>query len=150
MAIRAADIGFYTTGGARIASGSLRALFPDGRVGGETRYAFVVIRNNHATLTLASPAAWFGLDTRGGTVAVTVADGTPRAAGYAYPAIDPAILTGYTTPTTAAAGLAIVTAAPADLPAGQKVLLVVRRTLTGATEAYPETNRLRVTGTSPL
>lgn len=149
MAIRSIDIGFYTTGGAVIVSGSLRALFPDGRVNGETRYAFVVVRNN-ASLTFTGPAAWFQLDTRGGAVAVTVADGAPRPAGYAYPAIDPAALTGYTTPVSAPAGLPIVTTAPPDLPAGQQVLIVVRRTLTGATEAYPETNRLRVTGTSTL
>lgn len=125
-------------------SGSLNGVFSAGVVGGATDYRFVEVRNTSA-LTWTTPSAWFTIDTGGATVALAVADGTARAADYTYSisTADAAALT-YSTPTTYTVGLALPT-----LAAGEKCLLVIRRTLSGAAAAYPENNILNVRGTSP-
>ena len=144
MAIAPAEIAFRTLGGGRsYRSGVLHDVFDSGTVDAVTDYAWVEVVNTSA-LTWTSPAAWFSLDAGGAAVAVAVADGTPRDANFSYGAIDPTTLT-YSTPVTASSGLALPT-----LPAGQKCLLCIRRTLTGATPDYPDANTLLVKGSSPL
>lgn len=144
MAIKPSEIEFRTLQRSTLKSGLLNNLFPDGKVNGATDYQFLVIVNT-STLTLTSPKAWLTVDTKGATLALAVADGVARnSANYAYPSIDPAALT-YSTPTSQSSGLALPT-----LPAGQECLIAVRRTLTSATTAYPESNRINIAGTSPL
>lgn len=145
MAIAPSDLHFrFIHNGGNVANGVLGNLFPDGVVNGSTTYAFVEVHNRNATNSLTSGKAWLSLDTGGAAVAIAVADGTARSEPSAYAPLDPAGLT-YSTPTTQATGLTLPTLVP-----GQKVLLAIRRTLTGATAASPETNRLNVAGTSPL
>ena len=144
MAIKPSDLWLEKVAGDRLRSGVMNNLFGDGQVDGATGYAFVVLRNAHASLTFTSPKLWLVLDSRGAAVAVAIADGIARAGTYEYPAIAASGLT-YSTPTSQASGLALPT-----LAAGQKCLIAVRRILTSATTAYPETNRLSIAGSSPL
>lgn len=144
MAIRAADIAFAVPDGKTLRSGALHDLFSAGRVDGLTDYRLVEVQNRHGSLTLSGVKAWLSVDSRGATVAIAVADGTARALAYSYDNVVASSLT-YSTPTTQASGLALPSLGP-----GQKCLLAIRRTLTGASPASPETNRLNVSGTSPL
>lgn len=125
------------------ASGALHDVFPAGQVGGATDYAWCEVYNSSA-LTWTTPKAWLQLDPGGAAVALSVADATPRATSYLYAGITIATL-AYSTPTTLATGLALPTLGPA-----QRCLLAIRRTLTGATAIYPESNSLIVEGDSPL
>lgn len=144
MAIAPSDIRFTSTEGVTIPSGALHALFATGTVNAATDYALVEVRNAHATLTFSAGKAWLTLDTDGAAVALAVGDGgVARASSYEY-AVTPSSLT-YSTPTSQSAGLTLPSLGP-----GQKCLVAIRRTLTGASPAYPETNRLNVAGTSPL
>lgn len=144
MAIKSSEIQLQTLGGLTLVSGQLNNLFADGRVNGSTDYGFVVIRNSSA-LTLTSPKVWLSVDTKGAALALAVADGgIARAESYDFPSINPSGLS-YSTPTTQTSGLALPT-----LAATQRCLIAVRRTLTGATTAYPENNRINLAGTSPI
>jgi hypothetical protein len=124
-------------------SGVLHNVFGSGVVGGSTDYRLVEIRNVGSS-TWTSPKAWLVLDTGGAAVAIAVADsGTARALDFVY-SVDPAGLS-YSTPTDSAGGLSLP-----SLAAGQKCLIGVRRTLTGASVDYPDNNTLMVSGTSPV
>lgn len=145
MAISASDITFNPANNATpFRSGSINNLFADARVSDPTDYALVEVRNTNGALTYTSPVMWLSAASGGATVALAVADGTARALSYAYPSIDPTGLT-YSTPTLQSAGIALPT-----LAAGQKCLVAIRRILSGATVLKPESNVLRVSGTSPI
>lgn len=109
-------------------------VFPQARVGDPTDYAWVELYNSGPD-ALPAGKVWLTLDTSGAAVTVAVADSTPRAATYTY-AVTASSLT-YSAPTTKSTGLDT----PA-LAAGEKCLLALRRVLTGATPASPETNKL--------
>jgi hypothetical protein len=131
-----------TNSSATYSSGALHNVFGAGTVGGATDYRLVEVRNT-SLLTWTSPVAWLGIDTGGAAVAISVADtGTARDLSYGY-SIDPTTLT-YSTPTTYSGGLALPT-----LAAGEKCLVAIRRTLTGAAPDSPDNNTLFVRGTSP-
>lgn len=121
-------------GGGAYTNGRKGELFGQARVGDPTDYQWVEVYNSGPASTAAGKV-WLTLDTSGAAVTVAVADATPQPASYVY-AIDPATLT-YSAPTTKLTGLD----APA-LAAGEKCLFALRRVLTGATAASPETNRL--------
>jgi hypothetical protein len=124
-------------------SGVLDQVFSAGTVGGATDYRLVEVRNTSA-LTWTSPVAYLSIDTAGAAYAISVADtGTARDLSYVY-SEDPTALT-YSTPTTYSGGLALPT-----LAAGQKCLVAIRRTLSGASPAPSgENNILNVDGDSP-
>jgi hypothetical protein len=124
-------------------SGVLDQVFSAGTVGGATDYRLVEIRNASA-LTWTSPVAYLSIDTGGAAYAIAVADtGIARDMSYSY-SEDPTALT-YSTPTTEVGGLALPT-----LAAGQKCLVAIRRTLSGASPAPSgENNILNVDGDSP-
>ena len=109
-------------------------VFPQARVGDPTDYAWVELYNSGPD-TQPAGKVWLTLDTSGAAVTVAVADPVARPSSYTY-AITPSGLT-YSAPTTKSTGL--------DTPAlasGEKCLVALRRVLTGATAASPETNRL--------
>lgn len=120
--------------------GVLHDMFGQGVVGAATDYALVEIRNL-STTPWVSVVAWLTLDTGGGAVSIAIADATPRDVSYESYAVSPAGLT-YSTPTSKPTALAVGT-----IPAGQKVLLAIRRVLAGATPDYPESNVLNLSGT---
>jgi hypothetical protein len=106
----------------------------------------VEIHNRNATLTWTSPKLWLGVDLRGASVSVGLADGgVARALSYGYTYHSPAAPGSYTTPTDYAGGLSLPT-----LAALQKCLVTLRRDPTSAGVAYPENNALYVRGTSPI
>ena len=123
-------------GGGGYVNGRRNEMFPAARVGAATGYALVEVYNSGPDSVPASKV-WLTLDTSGAAVAIALADGVARAASFTY-SVDPSLLT-YSTPTTKATGLDVPV-----LASGQKVLLAVRRTLTGATPATPETNSLNL------
>jgi hypothetical protein len=143
VAITPSQIKFGPAGSSTVyASGALHNVFGAGTVGGATDYRLVEVRNTSA-LTWTSPVAWLGIDTGGAAVAIAVADtGTARDLSYVY-SEDPTALT-YSTPTTYSGGLALPT-----LAAGQKCLVAIRRTLSGASPDSPDNNTLYVRGSSP-
>lgn len=144
MAIKTTELVLTKDTGAAIKSGVKNNLFPDGRLTDGTLYERVEVRNNNASLTLSSVKAWCYSDPKGGSFAIALASASAIANGAAWPNVNDAGLT-YSTPTTQAAGLALPT-----LAAGNKALLVIRRSLATGTTAYPESNRLYVGGTSPI
>ena len=121
-------------GGGTYVNGKTGDVFAQARTGDPTDYAWVELYNSGPD-SLGAGKVWLTLDTTGAAVSLAVADPTPQAEAYTY-VIDPATLT-YSTPTSKATGLDV----PA-LTSGQKCLLAVRRVLSGATAANPETNRL--------
>lgn len=139
MAITADDVTLFH-GGAEVTSGQMNNIFPDGKIGGTTTYEFVELRNEHATDGLTSVAAWLGLDDAGGTIAIALGDASAQVLSWGW-SVDPTGLT-YTSPTTEATGIALP-----NLPAQRKALIAIRRVLTGASTAYPESNSLIVGGT---
>ena len=120
--------------GGTYVNGKTGDVFASARVGDATDYAWVELYNSGPD-ALAAMKVWLTLDTSGAAVTVAVADSTPRASSYTY-SVTASSLT-YSAPTTKATGLDV----PA-LAAGEKCLLALRRVLTGATAASPETNRL--------
>lgn len=120
--------------GGSYTSGKKNEVFTQARSGDPTDYAWVEVYNSGPD-PLAAGKVWLTLDTTGAAVTLAVADPVARAGSFTY-SITPSSLT-YSTPTTKTAGL--------DVPAlavGEKCLLALRRDLTGATAASPETNRL--------
>lgn len=132
-------------GGTVLVDNQLGNLFADGTVGDVAAYAFVELVNTHASMTVSAMKLFVAVtDVGGGAYAVAVADGVARAGSYGYTPPAGSGLT-YTTATTAAAGLALPT-----LTAGQKCLICVRRDLTAAAQAWPETNGIGVGYTAPV
>ena len=121
-------------GGGTYTNGKTNDVFGQARVGDPTDYAWVELYNSGPN-NLPAGKVWLTLDASGAAVTVAVADPTARASTFTY-VIDPTTLT-YTAPTTKTTGLDV----PA-LTSGQKCLLALRRVLSGATAASPETNRL--------
>jgi hypothetical protein len=120
--------------GTTYVNGRTNDVFAQARSGDPTDYAFVEVFNSGPD-ALPAGKVWLTLDTSGAAVTVAVADATPRAGTFTY-SVTASSLT-YTAPTTKTAGL--------DTPAlasGEKCLIALRRVLTGATAASPETNRL--------
>lgn len=132
-------------GGAVLVDGQLNNLIPDGSVGDAAAYWFTELVNTHASMGVTGLRLYVAItDTGGGTFAVAVADATARSSSYGFTPPAGGGLT-FTTSTTPAAGLALP-----DLAAGTKALICVRRDLTGATAAWPETNAIGVAFTPPL
>lgn len=121
-------------GGGAYTNGRKGELFLQARVGDATDYQWVEVYNSGPASVVAGKV-WLTLDTAGAAVTVAVADPVARAGSFTY-AITASALT-YSAPTTKLTGLNV----PA-LAAGEKCLLALRRVLTGATAASPETNRL--------
>ena len=120
--------GWYT-------NGKTNEVFGQARVGDPTDYAWVELYNSGPGPSTSAGKVWLSLDSSGAAVTVAVADAVARTGSFTY-VIDPTTLT-YSAPTSKATGL--------DVPAlavGEKCLLALRRVLTGATAASPETNRL--------
>lgn len=130
--------------GAVIPDGSLHAVMGPAVVNGDQESVVVVLQNTSATKTVSSVVLWLEQDSAGGSVAIALGDDGNRTPG------DLGVNIGgnpgtYSAPATEATGLSIGTLAPTQFRG-----IWVRRTLTSATPAYPELNRLRVTGTEPI
>lgn len=143
MAISASDIVFTDAAGARIPDGALHALFPAGRVGGSTDYAVVTVTNASA-FTLSSVKVWMARSA-GASMALAIANG-PTDAATPFPDVTISAL-AYS---SAASKGAAVAASPTALGPGQRMRVAIRRTLSGASAATPQTARLYVLGTSPI
>lgn len=128
--------------GTPIVSGQMNNLFPDVAVGGGTLVTWFVIHNS-STGNMTGVRVFLGIDAAGVTTRMTVADGTPRAGGWA-----PAPTPGSWSIPTESAPLTAVTA-DAALPAGQRVLIAIQRDATTGAQAWPETNHIIVTATGP-
>ena len=120
--------------GGSYTNGKTNEVFGQARVGDPTDYAWVELYNS-GPASLSAGKVWLSLDSSGAAVTLAVADAVARTGSFTY-SIDPTTLT-YSAPTSKATGLDV----PA-LTSGQKCLLALRRVLTGATAASPETNRL--------
>lgn len=123
-------------------SGALHQVFGPGVVGDDADYRLVEIRNT-SNATWTSPVAWLQVDPSGASVAIAVGDSTARALDFEY-AVSASSLT-YSMPTSDTTGLALPTLGPR-----QKALVGIRRTLIGASPAYPDSNTLTARGTTPL
>lgn len=143
MAITAANLTFTRINGTAIPSGSLHALFGSGRVGGGVEYVPVVVSNLHPSLTLSAVKVWLSSSVLGAPVALAYAS-APIPVASAFPDIADTA-PAYSSPTTKAAGIALANIGPQ-----QKVLLYLRRTLSSATAADPQTVRIYIGGSSPL
>lgn len=144
MAISATDVVWTFTDGRAVPQGDLHAVFLGGRVGGATEYVLLEVRQKHATLTLSTVKAWVADPSGGAALAIALADTLARALSATWPTVDPAAL-AYSSPASKASGLTVP-----DLAPNTKALIAVRRTLAGASTAYPEVARVVVGGTSPL
>lgn len=142
MAINASDIAFLDDSGKAIPSGDLHALFSAARVGASTDYRGVVIVNKSA-LTLTSPKVWLTRSS-GATLAVGLAQGP---VAWASISTDTA-LSGLSYSNAASSGTAL--SLGASLGPGQAVRIGIRRVLSSATAADPQTARLYLGGTSPI
>lgn len=142
MAISSSQLVWTDTGGNAIPN-SAHAVFPAGRVGDGFLYRWCELRNRSA-LTLSTVKMWTSQDARGGAFAVALGSTTTLANSVSFGLPDPTSL-AYTEATTKAAGLTLP-----DIAGGSKVLVALRRTLVGASTAYPEVNRVIVGGTSPI
>lgn len=142
MAITPAQLTFTKDDGTPLKNGSLHQLLPARRVGSVTDYAFVVVHNTNATLTLSTVKAWLS-SSKGAAVAIAYAN-APVAEGTDFADVTLSGLT-YSAPTSKSAGIAL-----ANLGPGQKLRLAVRRTFSSAVTAYPQTARVYVGGTSPI
>ena len=127
--------------GPPIGDGVLHALLPGGRVGDGDTVVYAVIRNESATATWSSGKLWITPDPHGGQLSVALAD--PAAQGLMYSWATFPTPAAYSAPASAATGISLPTLAPQT-----KCLIAVRRNLVGATAAYPESNRLNVSGSS--
>lgn len=145
MAITATHLTFTRDDGGPLPSGSLGALFPAARVGAATDYAAVIVTNTHPSLTLSAVKFWLTRSS-GAALAIAVANG-PVAGGVDF---TPPALSSLTYSTASSKSAALSLSAPGTLAPGQRVLLAIRRTLTGATAADPQTARLYIGGNSPL
>jgi hypothetical protein len=146
MAITASHLTFTRQDGTAIPSGSLHAFLGPARVGGGTEYRAVIVTNAHPTLTLSAVKFWL-TRTSGAPLALALGNGATNAGVEFAEVADPAAL-AYSTAATKSAALALT--APGTLAPGQRARLFIRRTLTGASAADPQTARLYVGGTSPL
>lgn len=144
VAFLTSDLQWTYRAGGPIPSGRLHALLPAGVEDGATQYAPLELVNRHASSSWSSGRLWTAQDPRGGAFAVALVSTVAFTGNEAWPDTDLATLT-YSAPTTKAAGLTLPTLAP-----GSRALLAVRRVLTGATPAFPESNRLLVDGSAPL
>jgi len=126
--------------GAELVDNNLNNLFPDVASGGAVTVAYVQVINA-TTGTITAQRAWLAVDPAGCTVNLAVADATPRAGSYTYTPVAP---TFGAVPSDYASGLTL-----ADLAAGQKLLLAVRRDPTGASVASPEVNALTIRCSAP-
>lgn len=129
--------------GTPIASGQMNNLLPDVQVGGGVAYTWVIIHNSSPSGNMTGVRAFLGVDAAGVTTSMAVADGTPRAGSWA-----PAPTPGSWSIPTESAPLTAVTA-DAALPAGQRVLLGIKRDATSGAQAWPETNHIIATATGP-
>lgn len=126
---------------ADIPDATMNNVFPDGQVGGSTDYGWIVVYNPTGG-TITTVRSWLEVDPAGAAIAAQVADVTPRPSGYVWSATPPG--SGWSTP-TASSPLTLP-----DIPTGQGVLVVLRRTLTGAAAAWPEVNAFVSSATEPI
>lgn len=145
MALTAANIQFRTTAGVALVSGKLNNLFGNVQTGTGISYAAMEVANMHSSLTLSAVKAWVVEDVRGGAFAIA-SDGAGAAVALSaqWDDVDETTLT-FSSPNSFATGITLP-----NIPPQQKVRLVLRRNMTGATAASPENNRVYVGGTSPL
>jgi hypothetical protein len=143
--ITRSQIQFTSAAGKPLASGRLNNVFGNTTTNAGTSYAWIEVRNLSETLTLSAVKAWLTLDNRGGAFAIAYDNVSGIVVlGAAWDAVDATDLT-YSSPTTMATGISLGTLTPET-----KARLFLRRTLSGASAATPESNRVWVGGTSPL
>lgn len=161
MAIVAADIDFFLSGGAGNTSataslGGARSTSTEAPAGifddvsstestdGDVEYRCVYVKNSHATLTLTSAVAWLAANTPSATTTIAIGVGTSAVNGT-----EQTIANETTAPTgitfVAAASLGAGTAL-GDIPAGQHRAVWLRRTIDAGTVAASDTFTLRATG----
>lgn len=148
MAIGGAELKWFSRAGQPIPDGALNFMFAAGRVGDGPAYSLIELRNENSFLTLTGVKAWIAQGSSGAVLTLAL---VPLPNGLStwssdspWPAVNEAALS-YTFHATQGAGLVLP-----DLPSRRKVLLAVRRDLSVASPAYPESARLFVGGTSPI
>ena len=144
MAITSSSLKFTDESGRTITSGSLHSLFDAARVGAATDYRTAVITNTHPTLSLSAAKIWL-IRGPGAALAIAIADGATSAVEFSDVS-----LSALTYSTAASKAAAVSLPAPATLAPGQSCRIAIRRTLSGAATAEPQTARLYIGGTSPL
>lgn len=135
-------------------SGGMNNLFPDitgdENAASNVDYQCVFVLNNHATLTLKSAKVWLASEVAGGATAAFAVDniaasplgtGTVQAAEIGGKDVAPTGVSGFSTATTKAAGLAL-----GDLAPGQVRAVWVRRTATNSPATASDGVTLRVEG----
>lgn len=139
MALSPSDFVFRDEDGGVLKSGDLHALFDAARVGDSTDYRLVTIINT-GSLSLSSGKVWL-TRSGGAALALALANGP---SDYFADGVTPSGLT-YSTASSESTGISL----GGTLGASQRVRVAVRRVLSSAQAADPQTARLYIGGTSP-
>lgn len=161
MAIVAADIDFFLSGGASNSSaaaslGGARStttevpagIFDDVTSGestaGDIEYRCVYVKNSHGSLSLTTAIAWVPTNTPSTTTTIDIAVGTSAVNGTEQTVANESTApTGVTWVAAATLGAGV---ALGDIPAGQHRAVWLRRTVTAGTVAASDSFTLRATG----
>lgn len=161
MPIASADIQFRLSGGAanndqnaslggaKSSNAASAALFDavsaaEGTAG-DVEYRCFYVHNNHGSLTLENPVAWFQSSSLGTNQAIAIALGTAAVNGTEQTVANentaPTGVTWDTDATAKAQGVALP-----NIPAGQHIAIWLRRTVTAGAPASANSVTVRVEG----